>query len=191
MPPATFLADLPTTTLVVGGETYPEGVPDLTRLADDNSTHRQKLRRAAQLNAETPGKIRIISEDEFCQRVGLPSVAELREKHYGQRDILTMYPSLREDHLRYLQKWGFIRPEFRNNADTFFAFSDLTLIRQVHTELQHGVSFRAILRDLQANRLGQLTFDFRIDAEPTPWPRTPVASWSCPRTPRAATPTRG
>ena len=155
-----------TTLLVVGGGSYPDGVPDIARLVNDNSTHSQKLRRAVQLNAEQPGKIRVISEDEFCRSVGLPSVAELREKHYGQRDILTMYPSLREDHLRYLQKWGFIRPAFKNNADTFYDFGALTLLRQVHNELQQGVSFRAVLRDLQASRSGQLTFDFRIDAHP-------------------------
>jgi tetratricopeptide (TPR) repeat protein len=157
---------LRTTLLIVGGDTYPDGVPDVSRLANDHSTHSQKLRRAAQVNAEQPRRIRIISEDEFCVSVGLPSVSDLREKHYGQRDILTMYPALREDHLRYLQKWGFIRPAFRNNADTFFAFSDLTLLRQVHGEVQKGVSFRAVLRDLQATRSGQLAFDFRIDAHP-------------------------
>jgi tetratricopeptide (TPR) repeat protein len=124
------------------------------------------LRRAAQVNADQPNRIRIISEEEFCVSVGLPSVSELREKHYGQRDILAMYPDLREDHLRYLQKWGFIRPAFRNNADTFFAFGDLTLLRQVHAEIQKGVTFRAVLRDLQATRSGQLAFDFRIDAQP-------------------------
>ena len=157
---------LRTTLLVVGGETYPEGVPDIARLVNDHSVHSQKLRRASQINSEFAERIHIISEDEFCRRVGLPSVAELREKHYGQRDILAMYPSLREDHLRYLQKWGFIRPAFKNNADTFFGFSNLTLLRQVHTELQRGVSFHAVLRDLQATRSGQLTFDFRIDAHP-------------------------
>lgn len=157
---------LRTTLLVVGGETYPDGVPDIARLVNDSSAHSQKLRRAAQLNADQPGKVRLVSEDEFCRSIGLPSVAELREKHYGQRDILAMYPSLREDHLHYLQKWGFIRPAFRNNADTFYDFSALTLMRQVHNEQQRGVSFRAVLRDLQASRSGQLTFDFRIDAQP-------------------------
>ena len=155
-----------TTMLVVGGETYPDGVPDISRLANDHSTHSQKLRRAAQANAEQPGRVVVISEDEFCRTAGLPSVAELREKHYGQRDILAMYPAVREDHLRYLQKWGFIRPAFRNNADTFFSFSDLTLLRQLNTDLQGGASFRGVLRDLQANRVGQLAFDFRIDAQP-------------------------
>jgi tetratricopeptide (TPR) repeat protein len=155
-----------TTLLVLGGETYPDGVPDLARLVNDTSTHSQKLRRAAQLNAEQPGKVRVISEDEFCRSVGLPSIAELREKHYTQRDILAMYPALREDHLRYLAKWGFIRPALANTANTLYDFSALTLMRQVHNELQSGASFRAVLRDLQASRSGQLTFDFRIDAQP-------------------------
>lgn len=157
---------LRTTLLVVGGQTYPDGVPDISQLANDQSTHRQKLRRAAQVNAEQPGRIHLVSEDEFCRSIGLPSVAELRERHYGLRDVLTMYPALREDHLRYLQTWGFIRAAFKNNADTFFGFSDLTLLRQVHTEIQQGGSFRAVLRDLQATRSGQLAFDFRIDAQP-------------------------
>jgi tetratricopeptide (TPR) repeat protein len=157
---------LRTTLLVVGGETYPEGVPDISGLPTDPGTHRWKLRRAAQVNAEQPGRIAIVSEDDFCRRAGLPTVAELREKHYGQRDVLAMYPALREDHLRYLQKWGFIRSAFRNNADRYFEFGDLTLLRQVHTDLQQGASFRGILRDLQASRAGQLAFDFRIDAEP-------------------------
>jgi tetratricopeptide (TPR) repeat protein len=141
-------------------------VPDISRLAHDQSTHSQKLRRAAQINAHDAGRIQVISEDAFCKGAGLPSVAELREQHKGQRDILAMYGALRGDHLRYLQKWGFIRPVYKTNVDTFYAFPDLTLLRNVNSELQKGVSFRGVLRDLQASRTGQLTFDFRIDAQP-------------------------
>jgi tetratricopeptide (TPR) repeat protein len=154
-----------TTLLVAGALTFPDGVPNLAELGGEG-THRQKLRRAAQINAESPGRIRLASEDDFCRRVGLPSIAELRDRHYGQRDVLAMYPTLREDHLRYLHTWGFIRPAFKNNADTFYAFSDLPLLRQVHGELQQGLPFRAVLRDLQSTRSGQLAFDFRIDAAP-------------------------
>ncbi|MEO8679194.1 MAG: tetratricopeptide repeat protein [Vicinamibacterales bacterium] len=153
-----------TTLLVVGAESYPDGAPDLSALLDDTSTQSQKLRRVAQINAETPGRIRVLSEDEFCRLAGQPAVAERRTQHYGQRDILAMYPALRMDHLRYLEKWGFIKPAFRNNADTFFGFSDLTALRQISGELQQGASFRALLRDLQASRTGQLTFDFRLEA---------------------------
>jgi tetratricopeptide (TPR) repeat protein len=157
---------LKTTLLVVGSDTYPDGVPDISRLASDQSTSSQRLRRAAHVNAEQPDRIRVITEDDFCRMTGRPSVAELREKHYAQRDVLAMYPALREDHLRYLQKWGFIRQAIRNNTDTFFGFGDLTLLRQVHAGVQQGASFRAVLRDLQATRSGQLAFDFRIDAQP-------------------------
>lgn len=153
-----------TTLLVVGAESYPDGAPDLSVLLDDTSTQSQKLRRVAQVNAETPGRIRVLSEDEFCRLAGQPAVAERRTQHYGQRDILTMYPALRVDHLRYLEKWGFIKPAFRNNADTFFGFTDLTALRQIAGELQQGASFRALLRDLQASRTGQLAFDFRLEA---------------------------
>ncbi len=155
-----------TTLLVVGAGTYPDGAPDLSLLLDDNSTQSQKLRRVAQINAEQPGRIRVLSEDEFCRLSGQPAVAERRTQHYGQRDILAMYPALRLDHLRYLEKWGFIKPAFRNNADTFFGFSDLTTLRRVCEELQQGASFRAALRDLQASQTGQLAFDFRLDAHP-------------------------
>jgi tetratricopeptide (TPR) repeat protein len=83
----------------------------------------------------------------------------------GPRDVLGMYPALREDHIRYLQKWGFVTPSQRRGG-TQFSFQDLSLLRQIHGELQRGVAFRAALRDLQAERQGQLAFDFRLDAEP-------------------------
>src|SRR5262245_32643837 len=154
---------LRTTLLVVGAGSYPDGAPDPSLLLDDNSTQNQKLRRVAQINAEHPGRIRVLSEDEFLRHAGLPTVDELRTQHYGQKDILAMYPDLREDHLRYLQKWGFIKPAFRNSADTWFGFTDLIALRQVHAELQDGVSFRGVLRELQATRTGQLAFDFRVN----------------------------
>ncbi len=84
----------------------------------------------------------------------------------GPRDVFGMYPALREDHVRYLQKWGFITPAQRGGGGTQFSFQDLSLLRQLHGELARGVPFRAALRDLQAERQGQLAFDFRLDAEP-------------------------
>ncbi len=155
-----------TTLLVVGAASYPDGAPDLSVLLDDTSTQNQKLRRVAQVNAETPGRIRVLSEDEFCRLAGQPSVAERRTQHYGQKDVLAMYPALRLDHLRYLEKCGVIKPAFKNNADTFFGFSDLTTLRQLAGELQQGATFRATLRQLQSSRVGQLAFDFRLDAHP-------------------------
>ena len=136
-----------TTMLVVGAEGSPSA---------DKS---QKLRKAEELN------VRVVDENEFCRMAGLQPPDQLKQQYYSQRDVLSMYAGLREDHLRYLQKWGLIRPVLRTNSETYFAFQDLLVIRQVSSELE-GATFRAILRSLQAAQSGQLTFDFRIDAEP-------------------------
>jgi tetratricopeptide (TPR) repeat protein len=119
----------------------------------------EKLRKAEELG------VRVITENDFCRMAGLQPPEDLKQQYYAQRDIASMYPKLRQDHLRYLQKWGLIRPVMRTRTDTYFSFSDLLLIRQVSAELE-SAPFRAILRSLQAARSGQLTFDFRIDAEP-------------------------
>jgi tetratricopeptide (TPR) repeat protein len=91
---------------------------------------------------------------------------ERAPQHYGRRDILAMYPALRLDHLRYLEKCGLIKPVSRNHHESFFGFADLTALRQIAGELQQGAPFRAVVRNLQASRTGQLTFDFRLEAQP-------------------------
>ena len=73
---------------------------------------------------------------------------------------------MREDHLRYMQKWGLIRPEQRAPGETYYTFPDLAVIRQAEEALAEGLSFRAVLRNLIASRSGQLAFDFRIEAQP-------------------------
>jgi len=82
--------------------------------------------------------------------------------------VLERYTHLREDHLRYMQKWGVVRPLARPivRGETFYAFSDLTILRQADAELAEGASFRAVMRNLAAARAGQLAFDFRIEAQP-------------------------
>jgi tetratricopeptide (TPR) repeat protein len=150
-----------------------------------NAEKSQKQRKADDLG------VRVISENEFCRMAGIQPPEDLKQQYYGQRDLLSMYGhpnarhpnagaasgtppaaalgapagGLREDHLRYLEKWGLIRPVMRTHTETYYSFSDLLLIRQVSAELE-SAPFRAILRSLQAERSGQLTFDFRIDAEP-------------------------
>ena len=92
--------------------------------------------------------------------------AERTPQLYGRRDILAMYPAIRLDHLRYLEKCGLIKPASRNNNESFFGFSDLTALRQIAGDLQQGAPFRAVVRNLQASRTGQLRFDFRLEAQP-------------------------
>ena len=136
-----------TTLVVVGAEGFP------------GSEKSEKLRKAEDLG------VRVISENDFCRMAGIQPPEDLKQQYYSQRDLLSMYPGLRQDHLRYLEKWGLIRPVMRTHTETYFPFSDLLVIRQVSAELETA-PFRAIVRALQAARSGQLTFDFRIDAEP-------------------------
>lgn len=148
-----------TTILIVGAES---GVRDTADRAETEKTH--KLKKAEQLNLRTSARIRILNESEFCKLVGLTPPDTLRQQYYALRDILGMYPQLREDHGRYLQKWGVVLPVVRTRADAYFEFSDLAVFRQAAAGLAEGLPFRAVLRNLQAARSGQLTFDFRIDA---------------------------
>lgn len=93
----------------------------------------------------------------------MPKVSDARE--VTTRDVLARYPPLREDQLRYLEKWGLVRPA-RTSAGRSYGFADLTVIRQTASALAAGRPFRAVVRQLEAERHGQLAFDFRIDAAP-------------------------
>jgi tetratricopeptide (TPR) repeat protein len=84
----------------------------------------------------------------------------------SRRNLLERYRHVRDDHLRYLQKMGLIRPSHRENGEPYYAFADLAVIRQADAELAEGAPFRSVLRNLLALRTGQLTFDFRIEATP-------------------------
>ena len=65
-----------------------------------------------------------------------------------------------------MQKWGLIRPDQPAEGESPYTFPDLAVIRQAEDALAEGLSFRAVLRKLIASRSGQLTFDFRIEAQP-------------------------
>jgi tetratricopeptide (TPR) repeat protein len=149
-----------TTMLVVGAEGF-GGASEASR------SRSQKLIRAEELNAQpAASSIQILSEDDFCRLTGVSSPEAIRRQYYATRDLLARYRSLRDDHMRYLVKCGIIRPVLRTNADTFFAFSDLGVIKQANDDLAQGVSFRSVVRTLTASRAGQLAFDFRIEAAP-------------------------
>jgi tetratricopeptide (TPR) repeat protein len=82
------------------------------------------------------------------------------------REVLARYPALRDDHLRYLEQWGLVRPAKRKGSPRAYSFADLAVIRQTASGIADGRSFRAIVRQLEAERHGQLAFDFRLDAQP-------------------------
>ena len=176
-----------TTMVVVGAEGFGpsddqrdsgEGSPeDKSGGGTPEAKKSNKLKRAEEL------QIRVISEEEFCQLAGVTTPETLKRQYHTMRDLVSRYPALREDHLRYLVKCGVLRPVLRTNADTFFAFADLAAIRQVNESLEQGLSFHRIAGALLAERQGQLTFDFRLDAAPAkiialrrPSPAPPAAA---------------
>ena len=140
-----------TTMVVVGGEGFGPS---------PESEKSQKLKRAEEL------KIPVVSEEEFCRLAGMPTRDSLKQRYHAMRDLAQRYRAVREDHLRYLVKCGIIRPVLRTNADTFFAFPDLPVVKQLNDGLEQGLSFKSVVRTLMASRQGQLEFDFRLDAAP-------------------------
>jgi tetratricopeptide (TPR) repeat protein len=77
---------------------------------------------------------------------------------YGVRDLRSLYPSVTENHLRYLEKWGLLKPGGPSPRE--FSFTDLLVIKQVASELERGTPLKVILRGLLAERQGQLVLDF-------------------------------
>jgi tetratricopeptide (TPR) repeat protein len=95
---------------------------------------------------------------------------------YGSRAIRDLYPGLREDRLRYLERWGVIRPARVTGGERFYAFADLAALRHASAELARGVPFRSVVRDLRTMRQrqladepgAQLSFDFQPSRETAP-----------------------
>jgi Tfp pilus assembly protein PilF len=156
-----------TTMLVVGAGAFDSAGPERAIAADGRARDKSpKLKRAEELNADHGSHIAIITEDDFCRQAGVPTGAELRRQYHAMRDVLARYRHLREDHLRYLVKCGVLKPVHRSTAETFFAFPDLSPIKQANDEMGRGASFRTVVKALLADRTGQLSFDFRLEAEP-------------------------
>ena len=93
---------------------------------------------------------------------------------YTSRDIRNLYPSISENHLRYLEKWGLVRAGSPRDQ-RLFSFADLLTVKQVASELDKGTALRVILRSLLAERQGQLALDFQ-PGHGTDTPRAKVVS---------------
>jgi tetratricopeptide (TPR) repeat protein len=106
---------------------------------------------------EVPTHIRLVlSEADLCREAGLPDIETLKSQYYSARDLRGMYPVLREDHLRYLDKWRLVHPVAGR-----YPFADLHVIKQAVAELGRGAPLNAILRALAAEQKGQLLLDFQ------------------------------
>ncbi len=80
---------------------------------------------------------------------------------YSLRDIRSFYPTITENHLRYLDKWGLLQAGRGPRAERVYSFTDLLIVKQVAGEIDRGTPLRVILRALLAERQGQLALDFQ------------------------------
>jgi tetratricopeptide (TPR) repeat protein len=87
-----------------------------------------------------------------------------------------MYSVLRDEHLRYFEKWGLVRPTAGR-----YSFQDLHVVKHAAAELERGASLSTILRLLASEQEGQLAFDF----QPSRSERPPARVVSLPNAPPA------
>ncbi len=116
---------------------------------------------AAEEAAGFPG--RVLTEAQFCLETGLPDIETLRGQYYAARDLRGMYPVLRDEHLRCLEKWGLVRPVVGR-----YSFTDLHVIKQAAAEIARGAPLAGVLRSLSAEAQGQLEFEFQPHTERVP-----------------------
>jgi tetratricopeptide (TPR) repeat protein len=112
--------------------------------------------------------VRVLSESEFCERAGIPSSAELHDQYHALGAVRSRYPELREDRIRYLEKWGLVRPAEVTRSERYYTFDQLALLVSIHERLARGEPLRSIVNDLVAERHGQLSLELG--------PRTPGAT---------------
>jgi tetratricopeptide (TPR) repeat protein len=96
---------------------------------------------------------------------------------YTSRDIRNLYPSITDNHLRYLEKWGLVRIG-APRGERLYSFTDLLVVKRAAAELEAGTALRLVLRTMLAERLGQLELDFRPGHAGTDTPRAKVLSLS-------------
>ena len=144
-----------TTMLIVGA-----GDAERRQADDPERPAPTKVRKAHQVNAASPDSVRILREEDFCRLGGLMSAEALDRQYYGVRQIRDKYPAVREDQLRYLEKWSLVRPVAHTDTGRYFGFQDLRVIREVSEALEGGTPFRVVVRSMVAARDGQLALDF-------------------------------
>jgi tetratricopeptide (TPR) repeat protein len=99
---------------------------------------------------------------------------------YTPRDVRNLYPSITDNQLRYLEKWGLVRAG-APRGERVYSFADLLTIRQAAAELAGGTPLRVVLRTLLAERQGQLALDFQPGHTGHDAPRAKVVALSARR----------
>lgn len=144
-----------TTLVVVGHERRANSRDEQT-----DAELQRVLGRVERLHQATPDRPRRLDEDAFCALIQRPGPATLRAQCYPLTTLRKLYPDIRDDQLRSLEKFGLLRPVARTPGDVWYGFADLAVVKQLSADLARGASFRAVVRALAAAEQGQLALDF-------------------------------
>ena len=178
------------TTMLVMAESVAERIE--RGEAPGEAADERRVAEAHRLNERHPGRVRLVPADEFYGLLGLEASDSAAEPAlYGSRTIRGLYPALRENRLRDLERLGLVRPEREERHERFYSFGDLTVLRQISAELTRGLSFRAVVRELLASRQGQLSLDFQVGGAEGPSAKVialPARAADADRAERAASP---
>ncbi|MEK6629521.1 MAG: tetratricopeptide repeat protein [Acidobacteriota bacterium] len=103
--------------------------------------------------------------DRRGERASDPAPDDHRQ-HYPVAEVQAMYPLVRDEHLRELERHALLRVGAGDDGQRVMSFKDLLVVRHVHADLKRGATFRAVVRSLAATRFGQLALDFRTEPQP-------------------------
>lgn len=117
----------------------------------------------------------------------MPSSSPPAPGPYTPRDVRNLYPSITDNQLRYLEKWGLVRAGAPRD-ERVYSFTDLLTIRQAAAELAVGTPLRVVLKTLLAERQGQLELDFQPRHTGGDAPRAKVVSLSARKDAHGASP---
>ena len=146
------------------------GVGLVAALGDRRRAPRRRLEQAQQ----RLGAADVASQDRACRRTGVRGQSldysegawDQRCRAASKRHVLDRYRHLREDHLRYMEKCGLVRPSRDGNGDAVYSFADLGLLRQADAEMadRRAVPPRAARADGDAGRPAGLRLPARCAA---------------------------
>ncbi|HEX6975515.1 MAG TPA: tetratricopeptide repeat protein [Vicinamibacterales bacterium] len=93
---------------------------------------------------------------------------------YSYKDLRGLYPSIGDNHLRYLEKWGLLSQTSVPRDRREYSFADLLTVKHLAAELEKGTPLRVLLRTLASERQGQLELDFNAMHAAADTPRAKV-----------------
>ena len=146
----------------LGGATADEVTQRTTLLVVGDQGFLSKIDKSRKLRTaeRRVPRVQIISEEAFCRRAGLLTASDLKQTLYPLRDIRKLYPELREDRVRYLEAHGLVSARVKTNAERFYDFPTLLVLRHAHQALADGRPLRAVVGSVRAEHAGQLALDF-------------------------------